>query len=519
VLQWVFYVLVVSAAVSVAGVLAEQALRRRHLASRWAWLASLAVTVLLSFQAPPVSLFATRSSAPGMRATAQTLRPVVPIHLPDVSAAALKSADAEDLFRLDSSVRTIWFLLSALMLTGLSAGALQVYLRRRRWPMRLVESHCVGISEDVGPAVIGLIRPTIVLPQWVLGRPHSEQRLILAHEASHLRARDPLSLTVGVFAVLLLPWNPLLWWQLHRLRHAIEVDCDARVLGAGHDVATYGEALIEVGQHRSRYLGTVFAMSEKRTLLEKRIEIMTQRARKPWSLGFAALSALSLSVALAATQVTEPATTGDTELTLEAATLDRYVGHYRIGPSSVLTIARDGAQLNARISGQPTFPIYADTPTDFHWKVVEARVTFSGDADGLAAMATLHQNGMDIAAPRLDDAAAAQVERRLADRVAAHQPQPGTEAALRKTIAAMIGGAPNYADMSDRLQDVVRKQKPAMDAFLPKLGAIQTVEFRGVADAGLDKYVVTHEGGKQSQWLIQLGGDGRISALAVMPVF
>jgi hypothetical protein len=33
---------------------------------------------------------------------------------------------------------------------------------------------------------------------------------------------------------------PLLWWQLRRLRHAIEVDCDARVLMAGHNMTTYG---------------------------------------------------------------------------------------------------------------------------------------------------------------------------------------------------------------------------------------------------------------------------------------
>jgi hypothetical protein len=90
--------------------------------------------------------------------------------------------------------------------------------------------------------------------------------------------------------------------------------------------------------------------------------------------------------------------------------------------------------------------------------------------------------------------------------------------ALRKTISAMASGSPNYGDMSEPLQEVVRRQKPGVDAFLTKLGAVQTVQYKGVSDAGADKYLVTHRNGK-SQWIIQLAADGRISTLAVLPVF
>jgi beta-lactamase regulating signal transducer with metallopeptidase domain len=516
-LQWLFYVMVVSAFLSAAGILAEQALRHRHLPTRLVWLAAMGLCVLLGLRAlpgPPDSV-----TAAAVQSTSAIAHPVIPIRLPDVLAAAKNAPRTEGLVRLEGSLREIWLGMSALMLTGLAVSAVQVYVRRRRWPMRLVNSCCVGISKDVGPAVIGLLRPTIVLPEWVLTRPSGEQRLIVAHEASHVRARDPLSLSVAVIAVLLMPWNPMLWWHLHRLRHAIEVDCDSRVLRAGHDLATYGEALIEVGQRRSRYLGTVAAMSENRTLLEKRIEIMSQRTQRRWKLGFAVLSAISLSATLAATQVTTPTATGASEITLDSATLDRFVGHYELNPGSILTIARDGSQLNATLTGQPTFPIYADSPTEFHWKVVPARVSFSGDANGLAATATIHQNGADIPAARIDDDAAARAKQQLTDRINANQAQTGSGAALRKTIEALVSGTPNYGDMTEPLRRVVREQKPAMDPFLAKLGAVQTVEFRGVSDAGADKYLVTHQSGKQSQWLIQLRSDGRISTLAVIPVF
>ena len=54
-LQWVFYVLVISVVMSIAGVCAEQALRRRHLPTRMVWLIALCVCVWLSFHALPVS--------------------------------------------------------------------------------------------------------------------------------------------------------------------------------------------------------------------------------------------------------------------------------------------------------------------------------------------------------------------------------------------------------------------------------------------------------------------------------
>jgi beta-lactamase regulating signal transducer with metallopeptidase domain len=515
--QWIFYVLVISVVISIAAVFAEQALRRRHLPTRMVWLIALSGCVWLSFLTLSVSSASVTAST--QQQTSSSVRVVVPIRLPDVAHAGTIVVRTNGLFTVDAVLRTLWVIASALILVGLIASAVQVYLRRRRWPIQMLYSHCVGISKDVGPAVIGLLRPTIVLPEWVLTRSPTEQQLIVAHEASHLRARDPMSLTVAVIAVLLLPWNPLLWWQLRRLRHAIEVDCDARVLMAGHNLTTYGATLIEVGQRRSRYLGTVAAMSENRTLLEERIEVMSQRTNKPWKLGFVALFALSVSVALAATQVTSPEKPAIAELKLDTTTLDRYVGHFQIAPTSILTVTRDGAQLSAQISGQPTFPIYADTQKEFHWQVVPARVTFSGDANGLAATATIHQNGADIVATRVDDTAAAQAQEQLTARITGQQPQAGAETALRKTMSALASGSPNYGDMIEPLQNAVRQQKPAMDAFLPKLGPVQTAEFKGVSDAGADKYLVTHQSGKQSQWIIQLAADGRISTLMVLPVF
>jgi hypothetical protein len=323
-----------------------------------------------------------------------------------------------------------------------------------------------------------------------------------------------------LIALILMPWNVLLWWQWHRLRHAIEVDCDARVLSADHDTVAYGEALIDVGQQRTRFVGIVAAMSETRTLLERRVEIMSKRNRKPSTYAFAGLCILGAAVAASATQILAPESPGDRqEISVDPATLDRYVGHYQLRPYSVLTVTRDGSQLFTQLTGQPKLPDYAETPNKFFLKVVDAQVTFAVGDSGPASSATIHQNGQDLVAPRVDDATAQALEQQLADRMSRQQPQNGSEAALRKSIAAIEAGAPNYDDMTAALQDATRRQFPVLETSLQELGPIQSVDFKGVSAGGADKYLVTHQSGKRSEWFIALDADGKISGLLVRPAF
>src|SRR5207237_268990 len=82
------------------------------------------------------------------------------------------------------------------------------------WRRAAVDGRAVLVSDDVGPAVAGLWRPRIVLPEWALRLTDAERRLMLAHEDEHVRARDPWLLAAAAALVLLAPWNLMLWWQL-----------------------------------------------------------------------------------------------------------------------------------------------------------------------------------------------------------------------------------------------------------------------------------------------------------------
>ncbi|MCD7097595.1 TonB family protein [Stenotrophomonas sp. MMGLT7] len=83
------------------------------------------------------------------------------------------------------------------------------------------------------PALVGLLRPRIVLPHDFERRyTAEEQRLVLAHERVHLRRGDAWANAVAA-AVLCLHWfNPLLHLALRRFRLDQELACDAAVVAA-----------------------------------------------------------------------------------------------------------------------------------------------------------------------------------------------------------------------------------------------------------------------------------------------
>jgi bla regulator protein BlaR1 len=310
-----------------------------------------------------------------------------------------------------------------------------------------------------------------------------------------------------------MPWNLPLWWQMVRLRRAIEVDCDARVLMRGHDARSYSEILIDVGRQRSGYVGAVAGMSESKLFLEERIKLMVSKRLKWWPMPVAALAGLSLALITVAAEVGPPnassAEGGPAVITMDASVLDHYAGAYQMAPSAVLTVTREGSGLFAQLTGQQKFEVYPRSETEFFYKVVEARITFDVDSSGRSSGLVLHQNGVDHRAPRIDAATARQVADSLAARIQAQTPMPGSEAAVRHLVAGVASGNPNYEEMSPELAKAVREQLPTLRAVALPMGAVTSVEFTGVGSQGWDSYRVKHEHGV-SQVRIMLDSKGTI---------
>jgi TonB family protein len=100
---------------------------------------------------------------------------------------------------------------------------------------------------------------------------------MLLHEGEHVRAGDTRLVLAGLLLLAAAPWNIPLWWQFRRLRQAIELDCDARVLKRAPDARRYGSLLLEVGRRRTAPV-MVVALADPPSFLERRIRLITARA-------------------------------------------------------------------------------------------------------------------------------------------------------------------------------------------------------------------------------------------------
>ena len=82
--------------------------------------------------------------------------------------------------------------------------------------------------------------------------------------------------------------------------------------------------------------------------------------------------------------------------------LDSVAGDYALAPDFVITFTHEGGQLMAQATGQGKFPVFLAHDRTFFSKVVDAQFTFDAPgADGVVAAGTLHQNGRDMPARRV----------------------------------------------------------------------------------------------------------------------
>jgi len=163
-----------------------------------------------------------------------------------------------------------------------------------------VDGVSVLLSRAAGPAVLGVFRPRVVIPAWVLTLPPDERRTILLHEQEHAAARDPMLVLVGIVALALQPWNLPLWAAVGRLRFALEADCDARVLRRSHHSARrYGALLIEVCARelagRMSIGLPVSAFVDSTSHLERRVRRMTDHQPRLRSVSTAAALVVALA--------------------------------------------------------------------------------------------------------------------------------------------------------------------------------------------------------------------------------
>lgn len=276
------YCIVIAALGGLTALAAERALAALGKPRRIAWLAALAFAVLY----PLVTVVF--SSGDGVTVVEAGTS------LAAAQSVATDGQHAPALAWLDTALAALWGFSSVIVNCVLLAGCLRLYSLTRRLPVEDVFGYRLYISDCIGPATFGVLFPEIVVPRWLLERSASDIRLAIAHELEHVKARDAGTLLLALVLIALMPWNPILWWMLHRLRFAMEADCDRRVLAGGADFNSYGEALLAIGQHKSLAPVGAVALTEAVSQLEKRMHIMQDSKiinTKKWVLAAAFASA------------------------------------------------------------------------------------------------------------------------------------------------------------------------------------------------------------------------------------
>jgi hypothetical protein len=106
-----------------------------------------------------------------------------------------------------------------------------------------------------------------------------------------------------------------------------------------------------------------------------------------------------------------------TAISVDPATFDAYVGHYKFA-NLLFSVTRENGYLFVKVAAGPRLRAFPDGPHDFFFKEVDAELSFPAD-DKEAGQLVFRQNGREMIATRIDDAAYKtamdEFEKRLAD--------------------------------------------------------------------------------------------------------
>ncbi len=312
---WMAYSIVVGGLLAGVAALLHALRRSSGHAVRWIWVAGIVCTSALTVTAPwrvssPTGDHGTAAllsiPLPTGVTAGPTLAERVSVQLAEIANAVTAPTRAVLLAATRAPRRAHYAVLLLCTTSALVALLLLTVLYRRAlrlrgtWMRTQLQGVPVLVAPLAGPAVIGIAPAEIVVPSWLLDRTPEEQHLVLEHERSHVLAHDPLLLLSAWIAVACMPWNPALWFMLSRLRLAVEMDCDRRVLRSGASTRSYAQLLIELSQHRSFITSAVPAFSHTISHLERRLLAMTARPSRtalPARLGGALIASLALLAA------------------------------------------------------------------------------------------------------------------------------------------------------------------------------------------------------------------------------
>jgi len=152
---------------------------------------------------------------------------------------------------LDNSLlERAWALISGMLLLRLFLACMRVrkiVLNAARFGVQA--GYRMLLADIRVPAVVGFIRPVVLLPLTAADWPEEQKQAVVCHELGHIERKDWLWQLLGQIACTLYPFNPMLWFAASRMRAESELACDDLVLLQGFDSTAYAQILLGVARN------------------------------------------------------------------------------------------------------------------------------------------------------------------------------------------------------------------------------------------------------------------------------
>jgi beta-lactamase regulating signal transducer with metallopeptidase domain len=193
------------------------------------WLLAPISTLAALLPAPRIVEFAPTAAE---TAPIEAAAPAAAVHIPQIQAMS----EVVAALPIDAAINAPVLLF--IWLSGAVFGVLQLLRNHSRFMRNLA---------GAGPAVVGVLRPRIVLPRDFEARyTPAERDLVLAHERAHLAAFDAQINALAALVQCFNWFNPLIHFARKALRVDQELACDARVMARHADAKrVYAEAMLK----------------------------------------------------------------------------------------------------------------------------------------------------------------------------------------------------------------------------------------------------------------------------------
>ncbi|GAA0275374.1 hypothetical protein LNAOJCKE_1037 [Methylorubrum aminovorans] len=205
------------------------------------------------------------------------------------------------------------------------------------------------------------------------------------------------------------------------------------------------------------------------------------------------------------------------EVAIDPAILDGYVGYYELNQKSIISVQREGNELIARLTGQTFLSLAPESNSKFFYRNshICAQLSFITGIEGIATTVTLHQNGWEQTAGRVEEDRAKFVERLREERQAASEPLPGSEDALRRLIELTRTGTPDYALMSERLAHFFKEQLRDNMRAMQAWGDVISIKFLGVSKTDDSDIFEVDFAAARTEWRLTMAGPEKIGTASI----